>query len=106
MSLLLMLIPVTMKKSLAYTMSLVEIQRHPEIIELLGEPIDPGFLLTGSISTNISDGNASIQYSLNGSKGKGKAYVVAYKKFGDWNFEEVVVDIPYANKRILVVPSN
>jgi hypothetical protein len=92
-----------MKHSDAYTFSLNEIRRNPEVRTVLGEPLETGLFVTGEININNADGNANIQYTVRGPKGTGEAFVRATRQYSQWALDEVVVDVPDAKARIAVV---
>ena len=67
-------------------------QHNPEVIAELGEPIEAGWLASGSIRVSNDSGNAHVAISLSGSKQKGTLYVVAQKQAGQWQFISVIVE--------------
>jgi hypothetical protein len=95
-------VPMTaMKRSDAFSMSLSEIQRNEQLIEELGEPIEAGLFVTGNIQISGPDGEAELQYSVEGSRAEGQAFVYARKHAGLWELKELVVETP--GKRIGVI---
>jgi len=81
------------KSSDAYQLALQEAQAHPQAIEALGEPIEPGWWLTGSINVEGSSGNADFAIPLSGPKASGTLYIVANKEAGTWNFRTLDLDL-------------
>jgi hypothetical protein len=81
------------KSSPPYEESLAMIQAHPEIREVIGTPIEPGFLVTGSIEVNPSSGFADIAYTVSGPRGSADVSVVAEKSGAQWTFESIDVEI-------------
>ncbi|MGH8444642.1 MAG: cytochrome c oxidase assembly factor Coa1 family protein, partial [Solimonas sp.] len=81
-----------LKNNDAYRTSLSQIRANEEVKAALGEPIEAGYFVTGSINTNGPDGQAALQYSLKGSKAEGEAYVYASKHAGRWILLQVVVE--------------
>ena len=55
-----------MKSSDPYRDSLAAAKQHPAVIESLGEPIKPGFFLTGSFNSSNDSGSADLEYSISG----------------------------------------
>jgi hypothetical protein len=92
------------KSSAPYTESLAAVKQHRQAQELLGEPIEPGFFVTGSINVSGSSGDANISYSVSGLKGSGTVYVVAEKKAGEWDYETMVLDCAGTGDRIDLLP--
>ncbi len=79
-------------KGEAYQLSLKEIRANTEVQEALGQPIEPGFFVGGSVSVEAGGtGEAELQYSLSGSLEKGKAYVAADRFASTWKLGKVAV---------------
>lgn len=93
----------SMLKGDAYELSLSAINSNAEVGEIIGTPVSPGFFVMGSVSTSGPKGEASLQYSISGSKSNAEAYVYAYKKMEKWHLHEVVVYSEELGKRIDVV---
>jgi len=94
----------SMMKGEAYELSLKKIQQSPEVIALVGEPIVPGFFVSGSISSSGEGiGYANLSYSISGPNNQ--AYVVfeAHKRLGVWQIDQLVVFNQEQAKRIQVV---
>jgi len=92
-----------MMKGEAYDLSLVNIQANEEVMSLIGEPMKPGYFVTGSVSTSGPKGQASLQYSISGPNGKATAIVYAFKELGEWKLHQVVVLDKQNQKQIHVV---
>jgi hypothetical protein len=79
----------------------VELARHNKrVVEQLGEPIETGWMTSGSINVSGSSGNADISVPLQGPRNSGTLYVVAKKVAGQWQFERAVVEISGQGSRI------
>ena len=78
------------KSSDAYKDSIAAVQTNPEAIEALGEPIEPGFMMSGNISTNNGESEVDIQVPVSGPKGSGTIYVKGNKSGGSnaWSYEK------------------
>lgn len=76
----------TMKRSDVYSEAVERARTHPEAVAVLGEPVEPGWWLSGSISVSGPGGEASLAIPLSGPKGAGKLYVEADKVAGLWRF--------------------
>jgi hypothetical protein len=95
-----------MKDTDVYKMSFHAIQNNPEVVEMIGIPIEAGFFVSGNINTGgATEGEASIQYTITGPKGEGETYVVASKKRGKWIMHELGVYIKDNDKSILIITS-
>ena len=75
-----------MRSSDVFEQAVEIVQSHPEAVRALGEPIKPGFFVTGSISTSGSSGRAEIAIPVRGSRDKGTLNVSATKSGGEWQF--------------------
>ena len=75
-----------MRSSDVFELAVEIAQSHPEAVRALGEPIEPGFFVTGSISTSGSSGRAEIAIPVKGSRDKGTLNVSATRSGGEWRF--------------------
>jgi hypothetical protein len=82
----------------AYQMSVTEIRRHAAVRQALGAPIQPGWLVSGSIQYH-SDlrGDANLRYSIQGSNGRANVAVKATMFDNQWHLLEEVLVIADAN---------
>ena len=88
------------KYSGVYVESLKQAHANPAVIQALGEPIEEGFFVFGSIHVNGPSGEADIAIPISGPKGSGTIYAVATKSAGIWHFEVLEVDIKGSEDRI------
>lgn len=95
----------SMKQSDAYNMSLFELRNDSQVIELIGQPIEPGFFVTGKISSGTSSGKALLNFSINGPKGEAKAQVDALKKIDGWHIKELLVYSEDQKKLLTIISS-
>jgi hypothetical protein len=84
----------SIKSSDVYQMALAEAMAAPEVLNVLGEPIEAGLIPSGSISVENSSGETSLAIPISGPNGKGTLYVEATKSAGTWTYAvlEVAVD--------------
>jgi len=93
-----MFVLTSLKSSAAYEGSLERVQAEPAVIELLGEPIEPGLLVVGSVNKRnpvhpgIYSGEADISHRIYGPRGSGMVYVVATMKGDSWTCAVLSVD--------------
>jgi hypothetical protein len=80
-----------MKNSTPVAETLKRAQADPRVVAALGEPIKTGYLFTGKLNVNDSDGTADIRYPIVGPKGKATVSVVAAKNHGKWEYQEIMV---------------
>lgn len=88
------------KSSDIYQTALQEAQTNPAVSQALGEPVEPGWWVTGSIRVNGPNGNADIAVPLSGPKNSGTLYVVAFKEAGKWHFSQLEVEVQNQAERI------
>jgi|SRR6056297_3006370 len=74
------------KKSDTYTDTVTLVQSHPQAIEALGEPIEPGFMITGNVSIENGKGESTLSVPVSGPKGSGTVLVEASKPPGSPNW--------------------
>ena len=58
----------------------------PRVHAELGQPVDVGFFVSGSVNSSGPSGNADLSLPLSGPKGTGTLYVVARKQSGQWQY--------------------
>lgn len=95
-----------MKNSEAYELSFAELKNNTEVIQMLGNPIDSGFFVTGQIRTGGGSGNAEISYSISGPNGEATAYVYAVKEMGKWKLLQLIVHSESLQQRINIINTN
>ena len=89
-----------LKDSEPYQGALAQARQSEQVIEVLGEPIEPGWWLTGSSETNGSSGFADFAFPISGPKNSGKLYVVAAKSAGLWEFQRIELEVEGQSARI------
>jgi Cytochrome oxidase complex assembly protein 1 len=79
----------------------VTLARHNEkVVEKLGEPIETGWLVSGSIKVAGPSGSADLAVPLHGPHNSGTLYVVAHEAAGQWRFDRAEVEVNGLEKRI------
>jgi hypothetical protein len=89
-----------MKQSGAYQLALSHVETHSQAREILGSPLQTGWLVTGNTSTNGPSGKANIAFSVSGPKGSGTVYVDAKKEMGEWDLKNIVLLVDADKRRI------
>jgi len=89
-----------MKNSDAYKHAVTVATHDPQVIRELGDPIEPGFLVSGSISVSGPSGEAKLSIPLKGRIHNGTVFVEATKSAGLWNYQILVVEIEGTPQRI------
>lgn len=80
-----------MKSSGAYEIAMAHATENETVIQEIGEPIEVGFLVIGSIQTSGSSGTADLSIPISGPNGKATLYITAEKKAGEWQADELAV---------------
>ena len=93
------------KNSEPYREGLSLVQENETAIELIGEPIDAGFFVSGSINLNNDDGEADLSFSVSGPDGSGTVHVVGTKTNGVWTYSIIEFQPEDGSSRIeLLLP--
>ena len=75
------------KKSTVYEQALERVRNDPRVVATLGQPIEPGFWVRGSVGTHNGKGTADFYFPVSGSKEKATVHVVAATEQGEtWAF--------------------
>jgi len=90
----------TMKSTDVYKQAVATARSNPAIVEALGEPLETGWFLSGTINTSGSSGDADVSIPLHGPKGAGTLYAVAAKSAGRWEFNTLEVEVEGQAERI------
>lgn len=88
------------KKSGAFQEALERARVHPAAVAALGEPIEPGFFVSGSVNVEGPSGQAELAIPLHGPRGKGTLYVEASKRADRWEFALLELDVAGQEARI------
>jgi hypothetical protein len=88
------------KKSGAYQEAMEKARATPAVVEALGEPIEPGYFVSGSVSVEGGSGEAKISIPLSGPKGKGTLYAEATKRANRWEFTLLELEVEGRSERI------
>jgi len=88
------------RKSEPYSAALERARANPQVVEALGEPIEPGMLASGSINMEGSSGEASLSIPISGPEGAATIYVEGTKTAGRWEFSLMEVEIQATGERI------
>ena len=92
------------RSSDAYQEGMNRARSNPEVVAALGEPIESGWLISGSINVNGPSGNVDVSIPISGPKGSGTLYVVGTRNAGRWQYSTMAVEIPGRASRIDVRP--
>lgn len=88
------------RSSDAYQVALARAQGDPSVAEALGEPIEPGWFVSGNINVDGASGHAELAIPVNGSRAAGTLYVVADKVAGEWVYETMELAVDGGSERV------
>ena len=92
------------KNSDAYSEGMARARANPEVVAALGEPIESGFWISGSINVNGPSGDVDVSIPISGPKGSGTLYVTGTRSAGRWQYSTMAVEIPGRASRIDLRP--
>src|SRR5262249_1081022 len=95
----------TIKSSDVYQQAVTKAKSNGAVIRELGEPIKPGWLVSGSIKIDNGSGDANFSIPVSGPKKSGTIYAIASKQAGKWNFSTLEVEVEGQEKRISLLTS-
>lgn len=89
-----------MKTSGVYQGAVAAVTASPRALAVLGEPIEPGWWLMGSIDVSGPSGKADVALPVSGPEGSGKLYVIGSKRAGRWTLELLELEVEGRDGRI------
>jgi hypothetical protein len=89
-----------LRSSDVYQYALERASSNEAVVEALGEPVAPGWYLTGSIEVQGASGQADISIPIAGPRGKGTIFASARKTAGRWDYQVLEVEIEGREARI------
>jgi len=79
------------KRTDVYKDALEKVRNDQRVVAALGQPINPGFWVTGNVDANNQKGTASFDFPVSGPNGSAKVHVVAQTEGRKWEYSELVV---------------
>lgn len=95
-----------MRRSDAYKLTMNTAQASPCVASALGSPLEPGWMMEGSISESPAEGSAELSIPVRGPKGKGRLDVEAKKQRGNWRIDSLVFTHDAIRSGIVPTESN
>lgn len=90
---ILLLATTAMRSNDVHRAAMEQVRAHPDAVAILGEPVEPGWLSSGSIEVNPRSGQADLGIPVSGPRGRGEVSVVAHKSAGIWFFEQLQLQV-------------
>ena len=88
-----------MKKSDVYVEAVKRAQNSAEVQAVLGTPIEPGWMISGSFNYENGSGSANFTIPLKGPKGEASVLAVGQKAGGgDWIYSQLEAVLPNGTK--------
>jgi len=91
-----------LKSSTPYAQALALVRSNERVQRAIGEPITPGWLVSGSVQISGSKGNARLLIPIAGPKGQAEIVVVATRAEGRWTYAELAVQVKGTGERIVL----
>lgn len=83
-----------MSSSDVCTQAVARAQSSARVRAVLGQPVDKGWWVTGSINTSNSTGDADVTIPISGPQGEATIHAKATKANGVWTFSILTVTLP------------
>ncbi len=93
------------KSSTPYEMALAEVQRDPQVIEWLGEPIEASWWATGNLEIHNHDGRADLDFKVTGPRGSADVHTLAVMSEGKWKLTKLLVTAGDREPREIIAPA-
>lgn len=81
----------SMRSATPFQDGLARAKADPRVVEALGAPIEPGWFMSGKISTSGQSGQCDIDVPLKGSKQDGSVHIVGYREGGRWTYTRMIM---------------
>jgi hypothetical protein len=92
------------RQSQVYRITLGEAERSPCVAARVGNPFQPGWMVSGNMQESNTEGSAHLEIPVVGAKGKASLVVSAQKKDGVWKVDELV--LVQKGKEIRLIPDD
>jgi hypothetical protein len=79
------------KSSEIYKMTFETLSTNVQSQEIIGNHIESGGFVSGNLSTSGSSGTADLNFSVSGTNGKFKVYVIGIKEFDKWKITKLYI---------------
>lgn len=92
MSALLVFVFSVIRESDVYSEAVARARAHPALVEVLGEPVEEGMVVSGNIQVTGPSGHADIAIPMSGPRGEATLYVVAEREAGQWRYRRLELE--------------
>jgi hypothetical protein len=98
------LILTSIKSSDLYQQGVAQAASHPEVIQHLGQPVEPRWYVMGNFQSSGGNQEANLTVPLHGPSGSATLYIDGQKRAGKIRYRELAVVVSGSNVRIDLVP--
>ena len=95
-----------MTNNRAYDLSMERLRASPQIIEVFGEPLEDGFMPSGSINVSGGSGRANFEIGIHGPRAAGTGYSKLVREAGIWRLTYLAARVEGSEEVIVVVPQD
>ena len=88
------------KNATPYEYAVEQAINNPDVILILGEPVETDGMMSGNVSIQNNGGNANFTVPIKGMNGKATLVVAAERFDGKWVYEDLYVIIKDSQERI------
>ncbi len=92
------------KNTTPYKVAIQEAASDQRVIGLIGEPIEPGWWVSGNTETSGGKGSTDLMIPVSGPNGRMTIYVEAQKSAGAWSYETLIAESEDSKQRINLLP--
>ncbi len=78
-----------LKESAPYKTATTLAQNNPQVQEILGDNIQPGWAIQGKMAIENNDGSVDMSIPLTGSKGSGRVHIRGTAVGDEWHYDEI-----------------
>lgn len=84
--------------------TLKKAQSSPALIQQIGEPIEMGWLVVGSVSRSNEQGNADMSIPVTGPQGSARIHTVGTRDANGWSYSKMLVTLENGQQIDLLQP--
>lgn len=81
------------RASYPYKFALQRANESSEVASEVGNPFHVGWLMSGNLNYNNTEGDTNLSIPISGAKGHGRIIVVGKRRANRWSFETLEVDV-------------
>jgi len=94
----------SLRQSDVLRLAMERARKNPAVVEQLGTPINPGWLISGSMHMENDSGTANFTVPIHGPRQEAKLYLDARKQMGEWTFNSLTVKTDQGQEIQVVQP--